>query len=87
MENSVVVNIPKYHKDGAFCEPLLRCDGCTRLIFLTDIKKVGACNHCGNTRVKNVRILSEAEKAQVEQWIVEGKCDQEWLDEFKAVEE
>ena len=86
MEVNDVVSISKYSKDGEFKEPIVRCDGCSRLIFVDDLKKLGGCMHCGNTRVKNVRTLSEDEQKQVVEWIAEGRCDQEWLDEFAAVE-
>ena len=81
-----VVNILKYGKDGPFCEPIVRCDSCARLVFLVDLKKHGACIHCGNIRVRNTRTLTVEEKDQVVKWIAEGRCDQEWLDEFEAIE-
>jgi len=49
-------------------EPVLRCDSCQALVKLDDLHKLGTCNHCGNKRVRDVLVLNDEEKKQVEEW-------------------
>ena len=51
----------KYSKDGPFNDPLIRCDRCQELIETTLIKRFGSCPQCGNSRVTNVKVMSEKE--------------------------
>lgn len=87
METTDVVKPINYLKDGPFKEPVIRCDGCSRLILLETVKNIGGCNHCGNRRIRNVQTITEDEMPQVKQWIAEGKCDQGWLDDFVQIDE
>lgn len=43
----------QYSKDGPFTDPVVRCDDCHRMLFVSDLRINGSCN-CGNRRVKNV---------------------------------
>ncbi len=49
-------------------DPVLRCDSCQALLRLAVLHEVGSCQACGNRRVRNVQVLSEEERAQVEGW-------------------
>jgi uncharacterized CHY-type Zn-finger protein len=51
----------KYSKDGPFSEPVVRCDSCVKLVIVNDLKTSGCCPYCGNTRVRNVRTISDLE--------------------------
>ena len=58
----------KYHKDSEFTDPVLRCDSCSDLVRLEDLKKQGKC-HCGNRKVRSLlTIKDEAELAQMREW-------------------
>ena len=87
METTDVVKPIHYTKDGDFSEPIVRCDGCSRLILLSVIKNIGGCNWCGNKRLRNVQTFTEEESEQVKQWIASGLCDQGWLDDFQLIDE
>lgn len=76
----------KYSADGPFQEPLVRCDSCVKLILVPTLHKKGMCPHCGNTRMRNIRTLSEEEMTQVHKFIKDGEVDQEWVDLFKVSE-
>ena len=73
METNDVVKPVNYLKDGPFCEPVIRCDGCGKLILHEAVKNIGSCPLCGNTRVRNVRTFTEEEAIQVKEWIKDGK--------------
>jgi hypothetical protein len=53
----------KYGKDGPFTDPVVRCDSCQKILFMADIRKVGMCKHCGNRKVRNVRVFNDVELA------------------------
>lgn len=76
----------KYSKDGPFNDPVVRCDKCQTLLFVPEIKRLGGCTRCGNTRVGNVRVLTEEEMAQANIWVSEGKIDAAWLSLFAPYE-
>lgn len=76
----------KYSKDGAFEEPVVRCDSCTRLILVALLRRLGMCPDCSNTRVRNVRTLNDADQEIVKKWIEEGKVPQDWFDVFEPVD-
>lgn len=76
----------KYSKDGDFKEPILKCESCNKVVLLTDLRKIGMCPFCGNTRVRNIRTMTEEDMTTVKRWIEEGKCDPEWLALFEPSE-
>lgn len=74
----------KYSKDGPFLEPVVICDSCTELQLTADLRTHGMCVKCGNTRVRNVRVLDEEGMAKARQWADEGKIDPDWVRLFEA---
>jgi len=72
----------KYSKDGPFQEPVVRCDSCNKLVLVVDLKKIGCCPECGNTRVRNTKTLSIDEVAAMQ----EKGIDPDWLALFEPVE-
>lgn len=74
----------KYSKDGPFNDPLLRCDACQALLLRSDLHQHGMCKHCGNTRVRNVRVMSEGDMALAKAWAEAGKIDEDFLKLFEA---
>ena len=75
----------KYSKDGPFNEPVVICDSCARMLLRVEVQRVGMCSHCGNTRMRNVRVLSEENMKIAQEWASEGKIDPDWLKLFEAV--
>jgi hypothetical protein len=76
----------KYSKDGPFQEPVVICDSCTTLQLVTELHAHGMCTKCGNTRMRNVRILDEESMMKARQWVDEGKVDPDWLKLFEVVQ-
>jgi predicted RNA-binding Zn-ribbon protein involved in translation (DUF1610 family) len=72
----------KYHKDGVFLEPVVRCDSCGKLCLVADLKKAGLCPFCGNTKVRNVRTITDAE---VKEMTAAG-VDPDWLALFEPMD-
>lgn len=77
----------KYHKDGPFSQPCVKCDACHKLLLVSDLKKIGNCRHCGNTKVVNARVLTEEDMATAKEWISKGLMDADWLELFEAAPE
>ena len=65
----------KYSDDGPFHDPVLRCKGCSKLVLLTDLKKLGLCPLCGERKVKKVSIFSEDEL----KWMREKEIDSDFI--------
>jgi len=74
----------KFSKDGPFSEPCVKCDACQALLLVSDLRKVGMCGHCGNTRVRNVRAMNDQDMATARKWSNEGRIDPDWLELFEA---
>ena len=75
-----VEGLPKYHKDAPFTDPIVRCDSCQTLLDREELCKDGMCKVCSNTRVRNVRTLSDEEMNALR-----GRgVDPEWLALFGA---
>jgi len=87
LTDAQIIATERYHRDGKFSEPLVRCDSCVKLILMKDVTKNGMCA-CGNTRVRNVRSLrvddDVDEIQQVRDWIEDGRVDPAWLDLWVA---
>lgn len=73
----------KYSKDGPFNEPVVMCDKCQELLLRSQLSRDGMCCKCGNTRVRNVRVLTEENMAIAKGWAEEGKIDPDWLRLFE----
>jgi hypothetical protein len=73
----------KYSKDGEFKEPVVKCDACQALLLRADLRKDGQCKHCGNTRVRNVRAMTEGDMALAKVWAETGKIDPDWIKLFE----
>ncbi len=85
LTDAQIVAADKYSHDGEFVEPLVRCDSCSRLIFVKELTRRGMCQ-CGNTRVRNVKSLKKKELKLVSKWADEGKLDKVWVDLWVPVE-
>jgi len=48
-----------------FNDPILRCEGCTKLVHRVWISEKGGCNHCGNKRFKALHGMNEEELNQL----------------------
>lgn len=55
-------------EDPGFTDPVVRCDSCQALLTRAVIRTHGACTKCGNRRMRNVTVLDEVEKKQLEDW-------------------
>jgi len=73
----------KYHKDKSFADPLIRCDRCSELIQIEELRILGSCPKCGNARVTNVRVMSEEEM----KWARAEGIDPLFLSLFEQYEE
>lgn len=86
MSETSLTSEQKYAKDGPFAEPLVRCDSCQRLLFVQELREHGMCAHCGHTRVRNVRAMSDEDMAQAKEWVSHGKLDSQWVELFEATQ-
>jgi len=76
----------KYSFDGPFKEPVVKCDSCQEILLRQRLQQTGKCPHCGNTRVRNVNNMTEADAAKAKKWAEEGLLDADWLTLFEANE-
>lgn len=72
----------QYSKDGAFNDPVVRCDSCQKILMVAKLKEMGACI-CGSRKVKNLRGYNDVEEAQMKDWGV----DPDFLALFETVDE
>ncbi len=61
----------KYSKDGAFSDPVVRCDSCSRILGVEKLHQMGSCL-CGSRKVRNVLGFTSEEKQQMEDWGIDG---------------
>ncbi len=73
--------LPQYHKDRPFEDPLLRCDGCNKVVTLSFLHRNGTCSHCGHKRVRNLLGLSAEEMEEAK----EKDVDPDFLALFEEV--
>ena len=57
-----------FNEQGAFDDPVLRCDSCQKIIKRESLHKLGGCPKCGNRRVRNLTVFNDEEKAEMESW-------------------
>ena len=44
-----------------FCDPVIRCDNCSKITHRKFLSTFGGCYHCGNKRFSAIRAMSEEE--------------------------
>ena len=76
----------KFSKDGPFNDPVLMCDACQELVLKKELHEFGKCPHCGNTRVRNVRVLNEEKFNKMKEWAESGVIDPDFLKLFEVAE-
>jgi len=55
-------------EQGAFTDPVVRCDSCVKIIKASDLRRLGSCSKCGNKRVRDVTIFNEEERDEMKAW-------------------
>ena len=73
----------KYSKDGAFNDPVVRCDSCGKIVNMIALKEMGCCPYCGNRKVRNVMQFTGEELDKMREW----KIDPEFVALFEQVPE
>ena len=61
----------KYSDDGPFNDPVVRCDGCAKIVLQDTLRKMGMCPNCGKRRVNKVSVFNEDELNQMIEWGVD----------------
>ena len=51
-------DMAKYGKDRDFNDPVVRCDGCQKILYREELAAHGMCIHCGSRRVRNCLTLT-----------------------------
>ena len=51
----------KYDDDQAFEDPVVRCLACSKILFQSDLKRIGKCVYCGGRKVKTLDVCSDLE--------------------------
>jgi Zn finger protein HypA/HybF involved in hydrogenase expression len=74
--------LPKYHRDGPFEDPVVRCTECQSIVYREELTKIGQCPKCGNRRVRNVTTLHDGEMKELK----DKKVDPDFLALFGGVE-
>jgi hypothetical protein len=75
--------LPKYHRDGPFDDPIVRCTECQSIIYRDTLGKMGMCSKCGNRRVRNVLSLNPEEMQAAK----DRKIDPQFLALFEESED
>jgi len=78
--------LQKYSIDGPFVEPVVRCDACQELLVVAQMRRIGKCTSCGNTRVRNVTVMQDTDMEKVTQWAADGVIDPDWVKLFAGVQ-
>lgn len=71
----------KYSKDGEFCDPVVRCEGCKKITKVETLRRVGVCPECGNRRMRNVTVFNGDELA----WMKAQCIDADFIALFEEV--
>ncbi len=74
-----------YVDEGAGHDELLRCKDCQKLVTFEAIKRIGACDGCGNKRFTEITLLNDEEMAKVQSGEIDFKFRDQFLAEFAAV--
>ena len=76
--------LKKYDTDGPFNDPVVRCDGCNKLVNKVDgAIKIGGCPHCGNKRVNAAMTFNKEELEKMKEWNI----DPDFIAIFERVED
>ena len=75
------MSLPKYDKDAPFCDPVLRCDSCVKMVYAQDLRSLGMCRHCGNRRVRSLNILNDEERQE----LIDNNVDPDFIALFGEV--
>lgn len=75
-----------------FIDPLLRCDGCSKIVHRDWVSQNGGCNHCGNRRIKSLHgfqdeELNDLKAGTYKLGLKEYSIDPEFFELFEAQEE
>jgi len=75
-----------------FNDPIVRCEGCAKLVHRKYISKIGGCNHCGNKRFKSLRGLTGDEFKAISEGTYDFSMksytiDPDYLEMFEETEE
>jgi hypothetical protein len=62
----------KYDKDQEFCDPVVRCDSCSKVILTKTLRMLGMCT-CGNRKVRSLQTYTSDELAQMIAWDIDPK--------------
>ena len=74
-----------YVDEGRGHDYLLRCKDCKGLVTFDAIKKLGACDKCGNKRFTEITLLQEQEMADIQAGTIDFDGREQFLAEFAAV--
>lgn len=66
----------------SFNDPVLRCDGCQKLVWVETITKIGMCPHCSRRKYHKVSTFNSVEK----KWMEDNEVDPEFLKLFEPKE-
>ena len=75
------MSVDKYGKDAPFCDPVVRCDSCSKIIQTATLRQLGMCS-CGNRKIRNLQTFTPEEMQQMETWGV----DPDFFAMFQGVE-
>ena len=64
--------LKKYPIDGPFNDPVMRCEGCSKLVNTIDgALKIGKCPNCGSRKVNAVEVFNKEELEKMEEWNID----------------
>ena len=75
--------LKKYHEDGPFMDPVIRCYSCGEIQKTIDFVKKGKCFKCESRRCRNINTLSEMDYIKCMNWGI----DADFLALFEKVDE
>lgn len=83
MLNKNLKDMTYYEKMGLGCDAVLRCEGCKRIVKVTDLVKAGCCPKCSNKRMTEIRTLSRFERFKIKHGFLRFPNSDLFLEEFK----
>ena len=76
---------PRYYEDlGRAHDDLVRCKDCRSLVTFAVVKKLGACNKCGNKRFNEIITLSVREWLKIKFGVIKFANSDLFLGEFPS---